>query len=370
MGYLVKQFWTCARNVVGSFLDDLDQIANNTGLNSLLSFTFSIPDNLINHTTTSKLSVLNNNYTITAPVNQDISNTPTVSEFLNAANTEYAITGTPGGMKPFLVNDKQLAIQDFASGMAAKVWVTNDNQVVIAYQGTGGGDNLLLNPAMLISQVATDIGVWNQTVTSAQENSLKFAQYVVHEAEKQGYNTNNIFVTGHSLGGIEASYVAQQTGLGGIAFEATGIPSSTTAKGDGSNFASIITYGDPVGEYASDTAAGTPFVTSMSAGENGQFDHYGKVVAIGDKADSIAMQNKLSNWNSLSLTNITSIISIIPDFLRFHLPGTQAANMGIDLSPRSLLYNFIVTQHGPVIPMGNDSILQAMDRVLPVTKIS
>lgn len=207
-------------------------------------------------------------------------------------------------------------------------------------------------------------------MTSAQENSLKFAQYVVHEAEKQGYNTNNIFVTGHSLGGIEASYVAQQTGLGGIAFEATGIPSSITAKGDGSNFASIITYGDPVGEYASDTAAGTAFVTSMPAGENGQFDHYGKVVAIGDKADSIAMQNKLSNWNSLSLTNITSIISVIPDFLRFHLPGTQAANMGIDLSPRSLLYNFIVTQHGPVIPMGNDSILQAMDRVLPVTKIS
>lgn len=101
MGYLVKQFWTCARNVVGSFLDDLDQIANNTGLNSLLSFTFSIPDNLINHTTTSKLSVLNNNYTIIAPVNQDISNTPTVSEFLNAANTEYAITGTPDGMRPF-----------------------------------------------------------------------------------------------------------------------------------------------------------------------------------------------------------------------------------------------------------------------------
>lgn len=369
MSLFVKKLWSHARNAVGSIIDDINKIENFTGINNLLSFTMSIPDNLINHTTFSKLSVLNNNYTITAPTNQNVNDTPTASEFLNAANTEYCITGKPDGMKPFLVNGRQLAIQDVASGMAAKVWVTSDNQIIIAYQGTSGGDNLLLNPLMTVSQIASDVQVWNQSVSQAQKTALEFAQYAVHEAEAQGYTTNNIFVTGHSLGGIEASYVAQQTGLGGVAFESTGIPSSSTAH-NGSNFVSVVTNGDPVGEYASDTAKGNAFVTSMTPGENNEFNHYGTVVTVGDPANSVSMLKKLSSWNTSSLKNVIDVASIIPDFLKYHLPGTQAADMDISLSPHSLTADLIVTQHGPVVSMGNDSIAQLMTHALPIAKIS
>ncbi|WP_086632814.1 hypothetical protein [Commensalibacter intestini] len=62
---------------------------------------------------------------------------------------------------------------------------------------------------MTVSQIASDVQVWNQSISQGQKTALKFAQYAVHQAEAQGYTTNNIFVTGHSLGGIEASYVAQ-----------------------------------------------------------------------------------------------------------------------------------------------------------------
>lgn len=368
MSLFVKKLWSHARSAVTNVIDDINKFENVTGINNLLSFTMSIPDNLINHTTRTDLSVLNNNYTITAPTNQDINHTPTASEFLNAANTEYAITGTPDGMKPFLVNGKQLAIQDVASGMAAKVWVTSENQIVIAYQGTTGGDNLLLNPLMTVSQIASDVQVWNQSVSQGQKTALKFAQYAVHQAEAQGYTTNNIFVTGHSLGGIEASYVAQQTGLGGVAFESTGIPSSSTAH-NGDNFVSIVTNGDPVGEYASDTAKGNAFVTSMAPGANNEFNHYGTVVTVGDSADSASMLNKISDWNKNSLKNVVDIASIIPDMVKYHLPGTQAADMNITLSPHSLTADMIVTQHGPVVSMGNDSISQLMTHALPVAKV-
>ncbi|WP_170314015.1 hypothetical protein [Commensalibacter intestini] len=48
--------------------------------------------------------------------------------------------------------------------------------------------------------------------------------------------------------------------------------------------------------------------------------------------------------------------------MKYHNVGTQAANMGIELSQHSYTLDTIYTQHGPVIPMGNDSLLQVMDR--------
>ncbi|MDI2113188.1 hypothetical protein [Commensalibacter nepenthis] len=88
-------------------------------------------------------------------------------------------------------------------------------------------------------------------------------------------------------------------------------------------------------------------------------NHYGKVLTIGDKADSEAMMSKLVDWNNSSLKNVVDILKVIPDFFKFHLPRTQAADMGIELSPHSLLCNMISTQHGNVIPMVNDSITVA-----------
>ncbi|WP_050798292.1 hypothetical protein [Commensalibacter intestini] len=95
---------------------------------------------------------------------------------------------------------------------------------------------------------------------------------------------DNIFITGHSLGSSVVSYVGQQTGLAGVAFESTGIPSSFTAKGTGDNFVNVVNYGDPWAEYASDTAGNSAIVQALPAGASGDFNHYGKVVTVGDKA--------------------------------------------------------------------------------------
>lgn len=56
------------------------------------------------------------------------------------------------------------------------------------------------------------------------------------------------------------------------------------------------------------------------------------------------------------------MLRVFSDFMKYHNVGTQAANMGIELSQHSYTLDTIYTQHGPVIPMGNDSLLQMMDR--------
>lgn len=360
MSDLVADIWKIGRNIETNLIQSANDFLNATGVNQIWSSLAALPSNIIDNTTPNDLmTFLNDKTAIPVPTNQNLNQTPTVSQFMNAANAEYALTGTPDGMSPFLINGKQLSVIDEASGMSAKVWMTDNDQVIIAFQGTTGGINLLTNPAAVATGVLSDIQIWNQTVSQAQKDALSFTHYVVDMAQQQGINTNNIFVTGHSLGGIEASYVAQQTGLGGIAFEPTGVPSSSTAKGDGSNFVSTVTYGDPVGEYANDTMPGMSFVTSMPAGASGEFNHYGHVVMLGNPADDAPMKAAISDWNSSTVGNISELLGAA-SFVGNHLPGTQAADMGIKLSPYVPVGDTSIYKSGQVFAVGNDSIAQLL----------
>ena len=58
--------------------------------------------------------------------------TPTVAQFLNAATAEYVLGGTPGGLQPFTVNGVQMTSTNILSGMRSQVWVTPDQQLIIA----------------------------------------------------------------------------------------------------------------------------------------------------------------------------------------------------------------------------------------------
>ncbi|WP_336945032.1 lipase [Asaia sp. HN010] len=358
MSGLVKKIWEDGRLLVGGVIQGANDLFNMTGLNNFLSRVAATTQSIIGHTTPTNLSVLHDNTVIKAPESQDLSKSPTASQFLNAANACYTVSGTPEGMKPFLVDGKQLAVTDLGSAMSAKVWLTDKNQVIVAFQGTTGGDNIVLNPLVALTGVASDVQVWNQTVSQAQKDALSFTHYVVDVAQKSGIDTDNIFLTGHSLGGIEASYVGQQTGLGGMSFESTGIPDAAARVGDGKNFVSVVTHGDPVGNYASDTEKDSPFVTAMEPGADNAFNHYGKVVMVGAPEDSVKLKAKLDDWNASSFKNIVSLIDVVPDFIKFHLPGTQAADMGIKLSPHSILADAIFTAHGPVLPIGDNNLSQ------------
>lgn len=244
--------------------------------------------------------------------------TPTLSQFLNAANVEYEIgSGNPVGLSPFLVNGKQLSFTDTTNGVQSNVWKTADDQLIVAFQGTQD-----------LQQFLEDLGVAATTVTTGEKESLTFVNSVVAYAKSVGISTSNVFLTGHSLGGIQAEYAAQQTGLAGVAFESTGIPLSSNA-GKGTNFIDIVTYGDPIGSYSSDINAMQPIAPPYVKG-GGTLPHYGVLIEIGNPADQASLKTNFSFAN---------ILYFLPAALEFHLIGVQAHDTDVTLSPFTWLFD-------------------------------
>ncbi len=111
----------------------------------------------------------------------------------------------------------------------------------------------MFDPLIAISQIVTDLQViYTHTTPQGFTDAVTFAQRVQADAALQGYGASDIFVTGHSLGGWEAEYVAQQTGLDGIGFESPGINTVVDGNGADSGFVNIETYGDPAAYFATD----------------------------------------------------------------------------------------------------------------------
>ena len=259
--------------------------------------------------------------------------TPTVAQFLNAAAAEYVLGGVPGGLRPFTVNGVPVTSTNILSGERAQVWVTPQNQIIIAYQGTTGGTNLLFNPLIAISQIITDLQViYTHTTPQAFTDALAFAQRVQADAALQGYSASDIFVTGHSLGGWEAEYVAQQTGLDGIGFESPGLNTIVAGNGADSGFVNIETYGDPAAYFATDLPGLQPFMPSyVPAG--GSKPHYGAIVMIGDPNAVAPLFNASALYGYGPIGDLIFMVDTLGNFFEHHLPGMQAYNLDVDPDP-------------------------------------
>ncbi|WP_179472880.1 hypothetical protein [Mycolicibacterium vinylchloridicum] len=259
--------------------------------------------------------------------------TPTVAQFLNAAAAEYVLGGVPGGLRPFTVNGVPVTSTNILSGERAQVWVTPQNQIIIAYQGTTGGTNLLFNPLIAISQIITDLQVlYTHSTPQAFDDALAFAQRVQADAALQGYSTSDIFVTGHSLGGWEAEYVAQQMGLDGIGFESPGLNTIVAGNGADSGFVNIETYGDPAAYFATDLPGLQPFMpTYVPAG--GSKPHYGAIVMIGDPNAVAPLFNASALYGYGPIGDLIFMIDTLGNFFEHHLPGMQAYNLDVDPDP-------------------------------------
>jgi len=272
--------------------------------------------------------------------------TPTVSELLNADNVSYLISGTPVGMKPFTFGGIPISYTNDADGTNARVWITAENQVVIAYQGTDAGTNIITNPGILTPQLIADAISAAGGNSPAEYDALGFARTVVFLANLEGYSTSSIFVTGHSLGGIEAEYVASQTGLSGIAFAPTGLPASDITT-SGGNFVILANYGDPVGSYASDIAGEQPFGPAYKA-VGGKVPHYGNVIIVGNPADQTTLSNDMAPWGTTLDADAGVLLKWAEMLLAHHLPGVYAHVLGVTLSPSTPLVDGLGDMTGPV----------------------
>ena len=272
--------------------------------------------------------------------------TPTVAQFLNAAAAEYALGSIPGGLRPFTVNGVPLTSNSIGSGESAQVWVTPQKQIIIAYQGTTGGTNLLFDPLITVSQVIDDIQVVQTDSTPvAFTDSLTFAQQVRAAAVRQGYSASAVFVTGHSLGGWEAEYVAQQSGLGGVGFESPGINTEVSGNGADSGFVNVETYGDPAAYMSTDLPGLQPFVPAYVPG-GGSKAHYGSIVMIGDPHATTPLIDASARWGRSLVGDAVFALDIVGNFVEHHLPGMQAYNL--DVSPDPGVVPWLGATAGPV----------------------
>jgi len=272
--------------------------------------------------------------------------TPTVAQFLNASAAGYVLGATPGGLVPFTVNGFQVVSTNIFSGMVGKAWVAPEGQVIIAYQGTTGGSHLLFNPLITISQVLADLQViFTRTTPWAFYDALRFAQRVQAAAALQGYGSDDIFVTGHSLGGWEAQYVAQQIGLAGIGFEAPGINTIVTGNGADAMFVNIGTYGSPAPYMATDLPGLQPFMPAYVPG-GGTKPHYGPIVMIGDPAAMTPLYNASALWGKSLIGSFIFLVDFLGNFFQYHLPGVQAYHL--DVTPDPGMVTWLGTSRGPV----------------------
>jgi len=274
--------------------------------------------------------------------------TPTVAQFLNAATTEYVLGGTPGGMVPFTVDGWPMTSLHLGTGSDASVWVTPENQIIIAYSGTTGGTNLLFNPLIAITQILTDIqgGFTNQTPRAFLQ-AVDFAKKVREEAVKQGYDEADVFVTGHSLGAWQAQYVAQQLNMRGIGFEGPGLSTTVPGNGADSLFVNTATYGDMAAYLSSDLPGLYPFVPYPYEPAGGLHPHYGPIVMLGDPAANNPMINSARLFGKGIIGTLIAAIDLFGNFFASHLPGVQAYNLDVQSDPG--VVPWLGINRGPVL---------------------
>ena len=267
--------------------------------------------------------------------------TPTVAQLLDASEAADGLGTTPGGgLTPFTVKGVPVIYTNDLTGTYAQVWVTPQNQIVIAYQGTTGGTNFLFNPLIAVTQVVADVtgtladiaGTGANPTPAIETDALSFAKQVEAEAATQGYSTNNIFVTGHSLGATQAEYVAQQTGLAGIGFESPGLPTTVAGNGADSLFVNTAVYGDWVAYFASDLPGEQPFAPAYVPG-GGIVPHYGPVVLLGAPSSQYQLTDAAALWGTGPIGDLIFLATALVEFFEYHWPGVQAYNLGVNPEP-------------------------------------
>ncbi|MTJ80362.1 MAG: hypothetical protein F8N37_05005 [Telmatospirillum sp.] len=276
---------------------------------------------------------------------------PTTKDYLVACNLAYcegslneATSTTPSQAVLQADMAKAMATMDAQSWTVVSIQYTpkdgfygvsflnNSGSLIIAYEGT--------SPAASTYGLATlkaDAEIQqHHTPTQLFNDVAQFALASESAAQTHAGFNGNAYVTGHSLGGIEAesaaiylnsqSHNAQGVSFGGgVTFGATGIPGYVNNPATAPKLVNYVDYGDPVGNYASHMPAGTgndyiavPLITPPQ-------DHVGTVAMVGDPGD----------WNVVSPTFLT---------FGYHMLDHYAEDMGVSIPTIAPISNIPLAQ--------------------------
>ncbi len=218
---------------------------------------------------------------------------PSLSEYGVATAAVYTTTPPSGGQElPIIPAGSGLTLirqSDpalLSDGFSAAAFQDGNGNIIIAYEGTQIQRGTYNVPtAYTVGTGGADYVLGNGGTPQALQDAITFAK----EINSDYGSTNNIYVTGHSLGGTEAEAAAQSLGAdviqGGVTFAATGLPGNSSTNQISANLIDYVDYGDPIGNFSSD------ILSPLSSISPQNMFHYGVVVYTGNITDSADLQD-------------------------------------------------------------------------------
>ncbi|MGE3279561.1 MAG: CARDB domain-containing protein, partial [Alphaproteobacteria bacterium] len=178
---------------------------------------------------------------------------PTIEEYLFVSSDVYSQNVTLGPVGLGLTRLKTSPSEQLSSGFFAAAYEDNDGNIIVGYQGSilDPDDPLYDAPYGIASRAADANILFGLKPDALFDSALAFLLTVYKD-----YRSQPIYVTGHSLGGVEAQEAAYELGAiveGGATFGAPGLPGnfySTTEP-----IVNYVDIGDPVANYAGDTSS-------------------------------------------------------------------------------------------------------------------
>ena len=191
---------------------------------------------------------------------------PTLAEYWTTADLVYTDNreGKGNDLPPPASSGLTLLLD---SGAVNSKWLS-DGFFAQALQDTSG--NIIIAFEGSLPFEASAYGRGSASADSqilAGQTPHAFSDALVFTADVQQYlvqhnlASNPVYLTGHSLGGAEAEYVASKDGYSGVTFGAPGTLAPVYPDlGPGQTFTNYVDYGDPVGNF------GTHFGTVQEVG--------------------------------------------------------------------------------------------------------
>lgn len=253
---------------------------------------------------------------------------PTLAEFINAANWAYARDegNIPAGLRPLEVDGEHLAREVTDSGFYGAAFLTPDDQVIVAFEGThlSALDD---DPEFVLAQVAADLQLYLGLVPTAFSDTYAFTLAALTAAEGQGIAADDVFVTGHSLGAGEAAYAAATFGLAGQTFAAPGIPAGVIPAGRVSELTNFVERGDPVGNYSANPNYLGDFLYSD------QILRFGDATYIGNPLARLALEaaGALFGPGTTPQRNAEGLGLLAGLAAEYHVLTTYAEDLGVTL---------------------------------------
>ncbi len=221
---------------------------------------------------------------------------PNLQDYLDAANMVYNqdTSIAPPGWNVVAESSPSLK----SDGFYAQAYSDGNGNIIISFEGTDPSRTSSYSWGTFLA----DGMIFAHVDPPTFDEAYNFASQIKYQ-----YLSSNVYVTGHSLGGAEAEYVALKMGpsliSGGVTFGAPGLPGYNGPSNLG-NLTDYVDFGDPIGNFIS----------------NG--NHYGTVQFVGFSGNASQLP-----WNS-NLTFSTASTILTQDINAFHLLPTYALDLG------------------------------------------